>query len=370
VKSWPDGGPKRLWVARENLGKGFASLAVARGTIYTTGMIGKSGHAFAFDLEGKLKWKRAYGPEWARSYPSARSTPTVDGDRIYLMSGMGKVVCLRTRNGDELWSVDTVEKYGNQALGHGRAESVLVHGDKVICTPGGPKFTLVALDKMTGREIWKTGGLGKKAAYCSPILIQDKGRDLLVTVTSDHIVGVQPQDGRELWKYPFRGTYEIHPNSPLYKDGQIYVSAGYDAGSVMLALSADGRKVKRLWKDQTLDTHHGGLVEVDGYVYGANWISNSKGKWVCLDWTSGTVRYETQWKTKGSIIYADGMLYCYEDRGGTVALVHATPKGFDVVSSFPVRHGSGKHWAHPAISDGRLYLRHGDKLAAYDIKAK
>ena len=226
---------------------------------------------------------------------------------------------------------------------------------------------------MTDRELWKTGGLGKKekAAYCSPIVIQDKGRDLLVTATSHHIVGVQLRDGKELWKYPFRGKYGIHANSPLYRDDRIYVSAGYDAGSVMLSLSADGTKVKRLWKDETLDTHHGGVVEVGGSVFGSNWLSGgSKGKWVCLDWKSGKVRYETKWKTKGSIIYADGMLYCYEERGGTVALVKATPKGFQVVNSFAIQHGSNEHWAHPVISGGRLYIRHGDKLAAYDIKAK
>ena len=370
LRSWPDGGPKRLWIAQENLGKGFASVAVARGTIYTTGMIGKTGYAFALNLDGTLKWKCPYGPEWTRNFPSARSTPTVDGDRVYLMSAMGKVICLRADNGRQVWSVDTVAKYGNQALRHGRAESVLIHGDKAICTPGGPKITLVALDKTTGKEVWKTGGLGKKAAYCSPILVRHSGKDLLVTVTSHYIVGVQPQDGRELWKHPFRGKYGIHPNSPLYKDGRIYVSAGYDAGSVMLALSADGKRVKQLWKDQTLDVHHGGLVEVDGHIYGANWLSNSKGKWACLEWTSSKVRYETKWKNKGSIIYADGMLYCYEEGGGAVALVKATPKGFHVVSSFQVQHGSGKHWAHPAISDGRLYIRHGEKLAVYGIKGK
>jgi len=128
--------------------------------------------------------------------------------------------------------------------------------------------------------------------------------------------------------------------------------------------------VSRKWVDTTLDCHHGGVVVVDGYIYGANWKSNKSGNWVCLDWDSGKVMYEKEWICKGSITYADGMLYCYEEKKGTVALVKASPDGFNVISSFEVPKGTGEHWAHPVVCDGRLYIRHGDALMVYDVRAE
>jgi len=194
-------------------------------------------------------------------------------------------------------------------------------------------------------------------------------------MTAKSVVGIDAENGKVLWQDKFkeyqRKPKAINPVTPIYYDGCIYATSGYDDGGAMLKLSPDGTKVTRKWVDTALDCHHGGVVLVDGYIYGANWDGNEAGNWLCLDWDTGKVMYEKEWLgSKGSITYADGMLYCYEEEEGTIALVKASPKGFDIVSSFKVTKGEDEHWGHPVIYNGRLYIRHGDTLMAYDIKAK
>ena len=175
-------------------------------------------------------------------------------------------------------------------------------------------------------------------------------------------------NGTLLWKHPYRGKCQAHINTPVHHNGQVYITSGYNAGGVMVKLSDDGEQSEVLWKDDNLDVHHGGVVLVDGHIYGANWHSNRIGNWICLEWKTAKVKYDTRWQCKGSILYAEGMLYCYEEKGGTVGLVECTPEGFNVVSSFRITKGRGKHWAHPVIAHGRLYIRHGNVLMCYDVK--
>ena len=372
LKKWPGAGPKLLWSVG-GLGIGFSSVAVADGFIYTTGMLNGEGFLFAYDLAGNLKWKVSYGPEWQRSHRGTRTIPTVDDSRVYVFSGTGVLACFDTKTGKEKWTVDTVKKFGGKNIMWGIAESVLIVGANAICTPGGKDASVVALDKITGQTVWTSKGLSERSSYCSPALIETGNAKLIVTMLERSVVGLDIKTGRVLWKDRIKegiGRHN-HPVTPLYHDGYIYITAGYDKGGVKYRLSADGTKISKKWEDATLDVHHGGVVLVDGYLYGANWNSNARGDWACLDWANGKVMYETRWNgNKGSIIYADGMLYCYDENTGDLALVKASPKGFEIVSSFRITEGSGKHWAHPAISDGRLYIRHGDALMAYDIKNK
>jgi len=372
LKSWPDTGPELLWSVGD-LGGGWSTVSIANGLVYITGMKGKEGVLSAIDLEGNLKWQKPYGPEWARSHPGVRSTPTVDGDSVYIMTGVGTVVCLDASTGSIKWKEDVKEKFNGKTPRWGYAESLLIDGDKLICTPGGEKGSIVALDKRTGRTIWISKNLTEASAFCSPILIRRGSRKLVVTMLAESVVGVDAETGGVLWKDKFKEYQDgIRPNNPItpvYYDGAVYTTSGYDNGGALLALSHDGAKVTRKWVDTTLDTHHGGVVLVDGYIYGSNWKSNRNGDWVCLEWDTGKVMYETKWLgSKGSITYADGMLYCYEEDKGTVALVKASPKGFDIVSSFKVTKGTDEHWAHPVICDGRLYIRHGGTLMAYNVK--
>ncbi|MHC4573160.1 MAG: PQQ-binding-like beta-propeller repeat protein [Planctomycetota bacterium] len=369
LKKWPEGGPELLWVV-EGLGTGFSSVAVARGYVYTTGMLGKDkrGMLFAYDVKGTFKWKASYGRGWSGPHPGSRTTPTVDGDRVYVLSGYGNLACFDARSGERRWEVDVVERFGGGGIKWGISESVLVVDDKVICTPGGMDASVAALDKTTGETRWASRGLSDRSAYCSPILVERGGKKLIVTITAAHIVGIDADNGRVLWQYENKlhkgKPREVNPDSPVYRGGGIYVTSRF-VGGMKLELSGDGEKVSHVWTNGELDPHHGGVVLVDGYIYGAN---TKREGWMCLEWDSGRAVYERKWIGKGSIIYADGMLYCYEEKQGTMGLVTATPAGFDVVSSFKVSHGTEEHWAHPAISDGKLYVRHGDALMAYSIK--
>jgi outer membrane protein assembly factor BamB len=367
LKSWPAEGPKFLWSV-DGLGMGFSTAVVADGLVYTTGLIDTEGMVFAFDLQGGQKWKKSYGPGWAGSHPGARTTPTVDSESLYVISGVGTVVSFDSKTGRKRWSVDTLKRFGGLNVNWGISESVLTDGDKVICTPGGEDATVVALDKRSGETVWTSKGLSDKSGYCSAILVERGGKRLIVTITGRSIVGIEAETGTVLWEHTNKlhkgEPRKVNPNSAVYHDGCIFVTSRF-VGGTQLKLSADGGSVTKVWDNESLDVHHGGVVVVDGYVYGANTKRNG---WMCLDWGTGKVMYEQAWLGKGSVTYADGMLYCYEEKAGTVALVKASPKGFDIVSSFVVTGGTDEHWAHPVVCDGRLYVRHGDTLMVYDVK--
>ncbi|HUW18190.1 MAG TPA: PQQ-binding-like beta-propeller repeat protein [Sedimentisphaerales bacterium] len=371
LKKWPEGGPRLLWVV-DGLGIGFSSVAVADGYVYTTGIAGEDKEVvlFAYDVKGVFKWKASCGRGWSGPHPGSRTTPTVDGDRVYVLSGYGNLTCFDAQTGQKKWQVDTLKRFNGQNIKWGISESVLVVDDKVICTPGGTDACVAALDKISGETKWASKGLSDRSAYCAPVLVERGGRKLVVTITAAHVVGIDAETGKVLWQYQNKlhkgEPREVNPNSPVHHNGGIYITSRF-VGGMKLRISPDGRNVSHVWTNESLDPHHGGVVLVNGYIYGAN---TKKGNWMCLDWDNGKTMYQKKWIGKGAIIYADGMLYCYEEKEGTVGLVSASPEGFDIVSSFKVPYGTAEHWAHPAISDGRLYVRHGDALMAYDIKQK
>lgn len=362
AKKWPEGGPALLWSA-EGLGKGYASLCVANGAIYTTGMKDGQGFLTAYDLKGKGKWEKSYGPEWDGSYTGSRSTPTMDDGLLYIVSGMGQVHCFEAASGQKKWTVDMIKEFAGINLKWGIAESPLVVDDKVICTPGGEKIAVVALDKKTGKTIWTTTGLGDKSGYCSPILIKIGKKRLIVTMLQETIVALDLSDGKVVWSIPHQTKYGISAVSPLYHQGNLYVSNGYGKGMIMYEISPDGTSYTKKWEDKNLDCRLGGVVLDNGFIYG----SSTKGVLYSLGKSDGKVAASNDKVGSGSTIYADGMLYCYEEKKGTVSLVKPADKSLDIVSSFVVQKGADEYWAHPAISDGRLYIRHGDALLAYDI---
>jgi outer membrane protein assembly factor BamB len=229
--------------------------------------------------------------------------------------------------------------------------------------------------------IWKSKSLNDGPAYVSPILISYAGKKIIINVTQKYIFAVDASDGIILWDINHMDAIDskvslaFYPDAPLikcvtpvYHDGKIFVTGGYDHGSILLRLNEEGTGVSVEWTDTVLDVHHGGVVLVDGYLYGSNWISNNDGNWCCLEWNTGKKMYEEPWKCKGSIIAADGMLYIYDERRGFVGLLRANPEKFDLVSSFKVEEGNGPYWAHPVIHNGNLYIRHGSALMVYDIK--
>ncbi|MHC4619321.1 MAG: outer membrane protein assembly factor BamB family protein [Planctomycetota bacterium] len=382
LKKWPQTGPELLWSV-EGLGIGFSSAAVADGYVYTTGMVGKEnqGILFAFDLDGHLKWIAPYGPEWSGSHEGTRTTPTVDGDRAYVFSGHGNLACFDSKTGEQKWAVDTLNRFNGKNIKWGLSESVLIFENKVICTPGGADATLVALDKKTGNTIWTTKGLSEKAAYCSPVVVHVAGRTLLATNVQQSVVLIDPYSGAVLHRVPHKKRHDLAAVSPVVIGRYLYVTTGYtrddfpDRG-MMFELAPDASKYELKWTERKLDCHHGGLILIDGNVHGTSSAiyppaskEKVKGMWYCLELATGRIKYDAKLVGKGSVIYAEGLLYCYGENG-TLALVRPTPAGYEMLSSFPITKGTAEHWAHPAISDRRLYIRHGNALIAYDIKQK
>ncbi len=362
VKQWPEDGPPLEWTA-EGLGEGYSSPAVTGDRIYVTGMIKGEGFLFAFDTGGKALWTSSYGREWNGSHPGARTTPTVVGNRIYLLSAVGLVVCF-DRDGKIVWSKDLIKEFGAKNLQWGMTESLLVEGERVFCTPGGSKAMVAALDRNSGETIWQTKGNGETSGYCSPCLVQHGVRKLLITMTAKAVVGLDAETGDYLWQQRHVTDYDVNANTPLVQNGWVFTVSGYGTGAQMFRLSADGSKTQRIWSQSKLDSQMGAAVLVDGYLYGSG--HNNRG-WHCLDWQTGSVQYTKRAiGNKGNIVYADGKMYCYSE-SGDVALVRPDPQEFAVISSFRIKEGSGPHWAHPVIKGGRLYVRHGEVLKVYNI---
>jgi outer membrane protein assembly factor BamB len=361
LKQWPAGGPEILW-SYEELGQGHSSAIVDQGFVYTSGMINEMGYLFKFNLEGKLVYKKEYGPEFKKSWYGTRGTPTIAGDKIYLLSGLGKLVCFNNADGTILWSKQLTRDFDGKVIEWGYNETPVIDGKIIYITPGGRKNGLVALNRHTGDLVWSSPGSGEITAYCTPLLFNHNGRKMLATHFDSNLLGFDATTGKMLWKQYHPNTYSVHPNTPIYHDGQLYYFSGYGQGGGMLELSADGNSIKRIWTQKKMDSRMGGAVLVDGYIYG----SGDSRVWTCYDWESGKEMYTSREIGHGVVIYADGMLYCYSQRG-ELALVEPDPSGFKVVSKTKVALGSEQHWAHPVIYDGVLYVRHGSALIAYKV---
>ncbi len=363
LKKWPSGGPEIIW-HYDNLGHGHSSPAIANGLIYISTMIDKTGYIYALTMDGKLKWKAPYGPEFHESYPGARSTPVIDGDLLFIYSGFGALTCMSSTDGKIKWKKDGLKDFDGVNIRWGVTETVVTNGGLVYFTPGGKKNNVVALNKNTGDVIWSTPAKGEISAYCTPLLVDLKSRKLLVTMTANHIIGIDASTGKMLWSYPQTNRYQVHANTPIYADGGLFCFSGYGQGGVKLELNPDGSSVKKAWFNQKLDSRIGGMVLINGFLYGSG---DNNREWRCVDWKTGAEKYADKTIGKGVVISADGMLYCYSERG-ELALAEANPSGFKVTGLTKVELGSDQHWSHPVIDNGRLYLRHGNTLIVYKIK--
>lgn len=373
LKSWPENGPQLL-LELNDVGNGYSSPVVYKNTIYVTGRKDTLDVISAYGMNGKKKWETPYGRAWARTYPETRCTPTIENDRIYLISGLGEVVCVEAGSGKIMWTVDANKIYNGEPHRWGVAESPAVSDKAVFYVTGGDETTVVALDKTNGKLLWKTKSLGGARAYASSLLIEKAGMQILLAQTANDLIGINIENGEILWTYNLIQYHIIqqgkgaNTNTPLVYKNEIFVTSGYDHAAVMLTLSGDGHSVKLKWINPDFDSHMGGAVKIGNHIFGSNWKNNSSGNWVCVDWETGKTMYDTHWHNKGSIISADGMLYCYEEKSGNLALVKPDPEKFEIVSSFKIEKGIGPHWTHPAIFDGKLYVRHGEYLAVYNLK--
>jgi outer membrane protein assembly factor BamB len=370
LKKWPGGGPTLAWKTA-GLGAGFASVSLAHGLIYTAGNLNDKTTITALDMDGDIKWQVANGPAWTGDSPGSRGTPTIDGERLYHESPSGEVVCLNAKTGERIWGLNILKDFEGENIQWALAESLLIDGDRVICCPGGKKASVAALDKNTGKTVWTTPSTGDKAGYASPLLAEHKGLRMILTMTQRAAIGVNADNGDLLFRHEHKTEWDVNATTPIFHDGELFISSGYGSGSELLKLTVDGKKasVERVWQSKELDNHHGGVILLGGYLYGAAHNRNGGG-WVCLDWKSGKKMYADRGVGKGSASCADGMLYTYsEDRN--VGLVEPTPESHNLVSRFKIPGGGqGPTWPHPVVCGGRLYLRHGDLLFAYDVRSK
>ena len=365
LKSWPEGGPEMLW-SFEGLGAGHGSVGIAGDMMYVLGMPDTMGVIFAFDLEGNLHWKKEYGLEWYINYDGTRSTPTIRDGLLYFVSGQGVAYCMKAETGEEIWHVDMKEAYGGRQIRWGIAESPLLDGDRIILTPGGEDHNVIALDRFTGDFIWTSKGFGEPSAYCSPILVNHYGTRLIVTMTASSVIGIDADNGENLWRIEHKQGNKINANSPVYGDGRIYCASGNAdtlEGHVMLTLSENGRSAETGWRIENKHNLLGGLILHEGNLYSSGY---NKKEFHCIDALSGVIRYTSDQLTGGALLYADGLFYCY-GTDGIMALVKADGNGSNVVGRFEVELGTKQHWAHPVIHKGRLYIRHGNALMCYDI---
>lgn len=368
LKAWPEGGPALAWQT-PGLGKGYSSMAVVNGVIYTAGMAeDQQGYIFALDLAGKLLWKAAYGPETLEKMATgARGTPTIDGDRLYIMSGVGAVYCLSTKDGKLIWQNDVATKYKAIEPQWVFSESLLVDGDLVFATPGGTDAAIVALNKMTGEPVWTTPGINEASAYCSPAIFTLGGRRALVQWLAETLMAVDPKTGEVLWTYKQKVPWAIHANTPVVSGNFLFNSAESVCG--VIEVGKDGKSVTETWKGKDPEVLHHGTILHEGHLYGAGFRTNRK--LYCLDFATGQEKWSTPEIGEASTIMADGMLYLYESpKKGLVHLVKPTPEKFERTGVLQVPDAKDKHWAHPVIADKKLLIRYDGTLYAYDIAAK
>jgi outer membrane protein assembly factor BamB len=368
LKKWPSTGPDQVWINKD-AGLGYAGYAIVGSTLYTMGARDAVEYVIAIDTAtGKEKWSAEAGAVLTNGWGDGpRATPTVDGDKVYAMSGKGNLVCVSATDGKEVWKASMTE-LGGKVPGWGYCESPLINGAHVIVTPGGPQGTMAAFDKVTGKLVWQSAEWTDPAQYASAIAVDHNGARQIIQLTMQSIVGVNAADGKVLWKTEFPGKTAVIP-TPIFKDGQVFVAAGYGVGCKSVKIGP-GNTVETLYESTDMVNHHGGVILVEDHLYGYS----DKAGWTCMDFKTGAVKWtEKKALGKGAIHYADGHFYLLEERTGTVVLIKASTKGWDEQGRFTLtpqttqRNPKGMVWTHPVISGGRLYLRDQELLFSFNV---
>jgi len=358
---WPDDGPPLVWKV-DRIGQGFSTVAVSDGMVYTTGDVGSKLTIFAMDLDGKPKWKAEHDAAWEKSHPGSRSTPTIDNGRLYLVSGHGLVGCYDAKTGRRYWTRHHRE-FGGSPPGWGYAESVLIYDNLAVVNPGG-RNCIVALDKASGRPVWASQGFTGEAQYGSCYAFEYQGVPMIVAGTRAGIVCVDAKSGRVLWSNPFSTGNTANCPTPVFSDRYVFWANGYGKGGICLELSVSRGRVsaREAWTTKDMVCHHGGYIVHEGYIYG-----NNGSGWACLDLKTGRRMWQERGVGKGSLCFADGMLYLFGERDGKAGLATCSPEGMRMTGAFSVQ-GDGPSWAHPVVIGGRLYLRYDTSLYCFDVK--
>jgi outer membrane protein assembly factor BamB len=362
LAAWPPAGPRLVWRAT-GLGEGYASLAVARGRLYTQGQRGSQQFVMAFDVKtGSKVWET---PTSSRSFRESRGhgprgTPTVDGDRLYTMAADGTVASLDAATGRIIWSQNVAQKYGGAMIPWAFSESPLVDGDRLIVMPGGRGASLVSLNKLDGTLQWKAGS--DEAGYSSAVVAEVEGVRQVVALSGASAFGVRVDNGQALWRYARVSNSTANIATPIVRDGLVFLSTGYGTGGALLKLGAKG--ASEVYFTREMMNHYSTSVLVGDVLYG---FSNSI--LTAMRFRTGEVLWRHRSVGKGSLIFADKFLYVLGE-DGVLGLVEARPDQYREVSRFEFPSGQFPTWAPPAIADGRLYVREQDRLMCYDISAR
>jgi outer membrane protein assembly factor BamB len=367
LKAWPEKGPAVTW-AISNLGEGYGSLAIRGERIYVQGTSEAKSTVFCLNrADGKQIWSVAFGPRLDQDKGNGpRGTPTLDGDRLYVLTENGDLACLKASDGSRVWGKNILKEYGGSNPRWLVSESPLIDGEKLIVSPGGKEAGIVALDKLTGKEIWRTKELSAETSYASNIIAEVGGVRGYINFTSSAAVGVRASDGKLMWSYSNANNRVANCATPVFADNKVFFSSAYGTGGALLNLTAEKGEVKatEAYFTKEMQNHHGGMVLVDGYLYG---FSNAI--LTCIEFNTGKVMWKDRSVGKGSLTYADGMLYLLGEKQ-LVGLAEANPKAYTEKGRFPINDRGWDSWAHPVVLGGKLYIRNQNELTCYDVKGK
>jgi outer membrane protein assembly factor BamB len=368
LKEWPAAGPRLIWTAA-GLGAGYGSMAVAGDRIFLQGARGQESVVIALNrADGKEVWAKALGPTETRMRtdrgPGPRGTPTLNGDRLYALTENGDLACLKT-DGTVVWKRNILKDFGGEQPSWMISESPLIDGPHLVVSPGGPGAGMVKLSKATGETVWTSKELSDTAAYSSITVADVQGVRTYMTFTASAGVGVRASDGKLMFRYPPAANRVANVATPVYSNNRVFFTSAYGTGGGLLDLTVQNGEVaaKEVYFTRELRNHHGGVVLVDGFLYGF-----SDSILTCLEFATGNVTWRDRSVGKGSVTYADGRLYIQSETN-VVGLAEAASDGYREKGRFEIPDKGRPSWAHPVISDGRLYIRNQDMLLVYDIKA-
>lgn len=374
LKSWPEDGPPLLWKI-DTLGEktsGYSSLSFQGDRIYTAGGMDEKAYVFCLDMNGKILWKCETGPLWTKNYPGTRSTPTLDGDLLFDYSAFGVIRCIDSKSGLLKWSRDLLADFEGENIIWALAESPLLDGDKIICSPGGKKGSIVALNKHTGETLWASPYLEGNAAYGCGTFFEFQGRRFLAIMYAKGLAVISPKNGELHFKFEHTQRYDINCTRPIYRDGMLFIcnpaTPPNPMGALMLNLSFEGEKLtgKELWRNKNFDNLHDSVMLIGDRLYGTSHEYRG-GMFMCVDWQTGETIYENRQSGRGSFTLAEGLLY-FLSENRDVMLIRPNPDDFEVISRFKLSNdGEGPSWAHPVAHERKLYIRHGKYLYCYDI---
>jgi len=367
LKQWPPSGPAALW-SGAGLGNGYGSIAVKGNQLFVQGLKGRDSVVTSLGrTDGKVLWTRVIGPGRDNDRgPGPRSTPTVDGDLLYVLTENGDLAALRATDGGVVWQRNILRDFNGQNISWLLSESPLVDGDKVIVTPGGRGAGMVALDKATGKTVWVTKELSDEAGYSSPIVADVGGVRTVMTLTSSAGVGVRASDGKLMWRNRSAANGTANATTPVFSNNTVFYTSSYGTGGALLALTAQNGEVRaqEVYFTRDMQNHHGGVIVIGSTLYG---FHNSI--MAALDLPTGKSLWRHRSVGKGAITHADGRFYILgEDH--VMGLAEATPAGYREVGRFPITDQGWPSWAHPVVSGGRLYIRNQGTLMAYDVRAR